>query len=95
MNIVYLSRPQEIAVSVGKRGLSMIMGTSDNLVSESDMLTGPSNYSSWMYLVQSILEKEDLWDVVDPELEDGDTAPDQAQSRRRKTRSSNSRSLLK
>lgn len=51
------------------------MGISDNLISESDMLTGPSNYSSWMYLVQSISKKEDLWYAVDPELEDEDTAP--------------------
>ena len=46
-------------------------GNGDNLImAETTKLVGAANYSVWKFRIQDVLQKEDLWDVVnhDPTL---------------------------
>lgn len=36
----------------------------DSVIAQSKMLAGPKNYKIWRSTIQSILEREDLWEVV-------------------------------
>jgi hypothetical protein len=52
------------------------MGTMDNVIAREKLLDGPSNFKVWHDVVQNVFEKEDLWDLLEPEDEgSGDEEP--------------------
>jgi transposase InsO family protein len=46
------------------------MGTMDNVIGKEKLLEGPSNFKVWKDVVQNVFEKEDLWDLLDPDDSD-------------------------
>nr|PNR60286.1 hypothetical protein PHYPA_003079 [Physcomitrium patens] len=43
------------------------MSNLETICSKEPMLTGPKNYKHWAITLQSIFEKEDLWDFIEPQ----------------------------
>nr|PNR32977.1 hypothetical protein PHYPA_024920 [Physcomitrium patens] len=42
------------------------MGTMYSIIAHFKMLVGPENYKAWKSTIQSVHEREDLWDTVVP-----------------------------
>lgn len=46
----------------------------DSIVAANKMLAGPENYKVLKSTIQRVLEQEDLWDAVNPQLSDTTSA---------------------
>lgn len=44
----------------------VMSGSEQTVLGDSTKLSGVSNYSVWKFRIRTILQKEDLWDVVVP-----------------------------
>ena len=46
------------------------MGTMDSVIVKEKLLEGPYNLRVWRDTIHNVHEKEDLWDLLEPEEED-------------------------
>ncbi|KAL3683514.1 hypothetical protein R1sor_001536 [Riccia sorocarpa] len=60
------------------------MGESFAILPEQDKLQGSVNYVTWKWLVQSIMEQEDLWELVSTKDEEEDTKDEKLKKRKQK-----------
>jgi hypothetical protein len=49
------------------------MGTMDNIIAKDKLLDGPSNFKIWRDVVENVFEKEDLYDLLEPD-DDSDSS---------------------